>query len=576
MQEQDETNSGGGDRDKALRALLSRAPHEQTGWDKFKKSGASDTQIINALRSIVPKTGRTGSDYGVCCLKVKPKIAFWFGSYAAGDPTFEGTDLLRYVRDVMEIPEKNGAGGGAAADVVSEPENAEALQLALFDYSQLDEDDAIVVRAAATEIQQRMASMQFNFVEVGRRLAEVKERLGRGRFEEWLKAEFGISRDSAERWIQSAELVDQSPQIAEKVKAKQFSKSAVYLLAAPSTPASAVNEVESRLKAGQKIGHTAAKEIVERHAIAIAAEEQAPEALFPAGKCRICGCTETEPCEMDGGESCGWADETQTLCTKCEEPEAAGAQPEVVASGRTLQDLLSLLKFTPAGMQVEQLAKMDFSQVVIEKAHGDRLIDRSVKGLCSYAWTSQDVTDAIKEHGPMGLIDLEQMGCKRYAVEVAKSEGLIEQKGSKWVLAPESKARSISRKKASSAKPSAGASAAGGGTIAAKIESLLKGRILVVTYSWIPQLHGKVTVGVRVGNDPTKTKSETLPAEKVRGFPEAVQEMIANELKGPRPQPSVRTPAPKTGSGQKAAGIRKSAIKATPGAKQGRRAKTKR
>lgn len=32
------------------------------------------------------------------------------------------------------------------------------------------------------------------------------------------------------------------------------------------------------------------------------------------GKCRICGCTYFDPCQDTSSGTCGWADETQTLC----------------------------------------------------------------------------------------------------------------------------------------------------------------------------------------------------------------------------------------------------------------------
>ncbi len=35
------------------------------------------------------------------------------------------------------------------------------------------------------------------------------------------------------------------------------------------------------------------------------------------GVCRVCGCTESTPCVNGAGESCAWADRTQTLCTFC-------------------------------------------------------------------------------------------------------------------------------------------------------------------------------------------------------------------------------------------------------------------
>jgi len=42
-------------------------------------------------------------------------------------------------------------------------------------------------------------------------------------------------------------------------------------------------------------------------------EPPEPDQVPPAGVCRVCGCTEENPCP--GG--CGWTDKTRTICTRC-------------------------------------------------------------------------------------------------------------------------------------------------------------------------------------------------------------------------------------------------------------------
>lgn len=41
------------------------------------------------------------------------------------------------------------------------------------------------------------------------------------------------------------------------------------------------------------------------------------------GVCRICGCTEEDPCYNPAYGCCWWADETRTLCSHCAEEEIA-------------------------------------------------------------------------------------------------------------------------------------------------------------------------------------------------------------------------------------------------------------
>lgn len=35
------------------------------------------------------------------------------------------------------------------------------------------------------------------------------------------------------------------------------------------------------------------------------------------GVCRVCGCSHYNPCINKFGQTCGWTDGTQTLCTFC-------------------------------------------------------------------------------------------------------------------------------------------------------------------------------------------------------------------------------------------------------------------
>jgi hypothetical protein len=47
--------------------------------------------------------------------------------------------------------------------------------------------------------------------------------------------------------------------------------------------------------------------------------------VIRAGTCRHCGCTEEDPCRLNTGEPCSWADDTRTVCSRpsCMKAEAA-------------------------------------------------------------------------------------------------------------------------------------------------------------------------------------------------------------------------------------------------------------
>lgn len=135
----------------------------------------------------------------------------------------------------------------------------ELSQQSLFDYSSLDSETRIVVQQRTTEIKGLMRRAAEAIVDIGLKLIEVKGRLGHGRFLPWLEMEFQWSYPSAARFMQVGERFgEQSSQI------DNFAPSALYLLAAPSTPDTARAEAIA-ISAVEPVTYTKAKEIVERH-----------------------------------------------------------------------------------------------------------------------------------------------------------------------------------------------------------------------------------------------------------------------------------------------------------------------
>lgn len=132
-------------------------------------------------------------------------------------------------------------------------------QSTLFDYSALDIESRIVVQQRAQEIKGLMRRAGEDIVEIGRKMLEVKARLPHGRFTPWLEAEFGCSQDTANNFMRVAQRFGNNPKLSE------FAPSALYLLAAPSTPDSARQEALDRVEAGESIGPSAAKEIITEH-----------------------------------------------------------------------------------------------------------------------------------------------------------------------------------------------------------------------------------------------------------------------------------------------------------------------
>ena len=134
-------------------------------------------------------------------------------------------------------------------------------QTPLFDYAALDTETSTLVQQRTDEIKALMRRTAEDIIVIGRKLAEVKEHLGHGRFLDWLAAEFGWHRFTANRFMQVAEVFSD----LEMSQIVTFAPSALYLLAAPSTPETARAEALERAAAGEAITHGRARGILARH-----------------------------------------------------------------------------------------------------------------------------------------------------------------------------------------------------------------------------------------------------------------------------------------------------------------------
>ena len=125
-----------------------------------------------------------------------------------------------------------------------------------FDYATLDVEIRIVVKQRTSEIKTLMRRSAQDIVDIGQKLIEVKEQLEHGNFRKWLKAEFKWSVSAATRFMQVAEQFKNTNLIHLSIAA-----SALYELAAPSTPEPARLEALNRANSGETITRTKAKAI---------------------------------------------------------------------------------------------------------------------------------------------------------------------------------------------------------------------------------------------------------------------------------------------------------------------------
>jgi hypothetical protein len=126
-----------------------------------------------------------------------------------------------------------------------------------YDYSQLSESVREAVRRSAITIKPRLKRAAEDIFVIGQELQSVKERLPHGSYTDWLDVEFGLSERSAQRFVSVSERLG--------VKSNKLSvlpPSTLYLLAAPSTPDEAIQAVEKRIEAGERIRVATVKEVI--------------------------------------------------------------------------------------------------------------------------------------------------------------------------------------------------------------------------------------------------------------------------------------------------------------------------
>ncbi|HKX30634.1 MAG TPA: DUF3102 domain-containing protein [Blastocatellia bacterium] len=229
----------------------------------------------------------------------------------------------------------------------------------LFDYSRLDQETQIVLRLRAGEIKSLAKRVANDIVEIGGKLAEVKDRIGgNGKFVEWLHSELRWS----ERTVYNLIAVWQRFH-GENLALENVAASALYLLAAPSTPAEAVEAAKQLANSGEQVTHGVAKEIVRQaktrragqqpklvevpepseeleiedvSEAEVAAESEieevsGTEAAADVRACRECGCTEDDcsQCVAKTGSPCHWVEDD--LCSACVSEPTPVAKPVEVS-----------------------------------------------------------------------------------------------------------------------------------------------------------------------------------------------------------------------------------------------------
>ncbi|WP_138505852.1 DUF3102 domain-containing protein [Nostoc sp. PA-18-2419] len=127
-----------------------------------------------------------------------------------------------------------------------------------FDYQILDCKQRIVIQQRTGEIKECLRRSAQDIWEIGHKLAEVRSQLKHGQFETWLKAEFGWSRRTAYNFINVYETLAEPASLAQI----DIATSALYLLAAPSTPQNVREEILQRAHQGKTITYKSIRQVI--------------------------------------------------------------------------------------------------------------------------------------------------------------------------------------------------------------------------------------------------------------------------------------------------------------------------
>ena len=128
----------------------------------------------------------------------------------------------------------------------------------VYDYTQIAfESDRIMSMNVAREIKPRLQRAADDILFIGERLNHVRERLPHGNWRPWLETEFQMSDQTARNFIHIWERLSDKSKII-----LNLGPTALYALAAPSTPDDAITQVEALITNGHTPTVAETKQII--------------------------------------------------------------------------------------------------------------------------------------------------------------------------------------------------------------------------------------------------------------------------------------------------------------------------
>jgi hypothetical protein len=133
------------------------------------------------------------------------------------------------------------------------------LNLSRFNYSQLDSETSSLLRQETSLIKKLLSQTIENIVQIGLSLIKVKEHLQHGQYLDWLSEEFEMSISTADNFTRVAKCFNDA-----NFSELDIAKSALYLLAAPSTPEKAREEALDMARQ-ERVTKSMAIELIQMH-----------------------------------------------------------------------------------------------------------------------------------------------------------------------------------------------------------------------------------------------------------------------------------------------------------------------
>lgn len=178
----------------------------------------------------------------------------------------------------LPLPDILGQTAQAADDVAlalgGAPEPAQIVTP--FNYDDLDPETRIIVQQRTSEIKAIARQTAQGVLDIGAKLAEVKDRLGHGRFGYWLDQEFGWSDRTARSFMAAARSFK-----TEIISDLSIAPTALVMLASPSVPEAARQQALQLATNGIPVNPKQARQIIDQHRPAPAPKPPAAPSVTP-------------------------------------------------------------------------------------------------------------------------------------------------------------------------------------------------------------------------------------------------------------------------------------------------------